>query len=35
VVESPTSAARLHKMFRAVDDVLRKNPEVGAYNQTI
>jgi phosphomannomutase/phosphoglucomutase len=35
VVESPTSEARLHEMFRAVDAVLRKNPEVGAYNQTL
>ncbi|WP_334176811.1 phosphomannomutase/phosphoglucomutase [Pseudoxanthobacter sp.] len=35
VVESPVSEARLHEMFRAVDTVLRENPEVGAYNQTI
>jgi phosphomannomutase/phosphoglucomutase len=35
VVESPTSEARLHEMFHAVDAVLRKNPEVGAYNQTL
>ncbi|WP_181705706.1 phosphomannomutase/phosphoglucomutase [Chthonobacter rhizosphaerae] len=35
VVESPVSEARLHEMFRAVDGVLRENPEVGAYNQTI
>ena len=35
VVESPVSEARLHEMFRAVDAVLRENPEVGAYNQTI
>jgi phosphomannomutase/phosphoglucomutase len=35
VVESPTSEARLHAMFHAVDAVLRKNPEVGAYNQTL
>jgi phosphomannomutase/phosphoglucomutase len=35
VVESPVSRARLEEMFRAVDAVLRENPQVGAYNQTI
>ena len=35
VIESPVSEARLHAMFEAVDGVLRENPEVGAYNQTI
>jgi phosphomannomutase/phosphoglucomutase len=35
VVESPVSEARMHEIFRAVDSVLRENPEVGAYNQTI
>ena len=35
VVESPVSEARMREMFRAVDAVLRENPEVGAYNQTI
>ena len=35
VVESPVSEARLRAMFEAVDRVLRENPEVGAYNQTI
>ncbi|WP_112661801.1 phosphomannomutase/phosphoglucomutase [Microvirga flavescens] len=35
VVESPASEERLHAMFKAVDAVLRENPEVGAYNQTI
>ncbi|RXF70939.1 phosphomannomutase/phosphoglucomutase [Hansschlegelia zhihuaiae] len=35
VVESPVSEARLHEMFEGVDGVLRENPEVGAYNQTI
>ncbi len=35
VVESPVSEARLREMFKAVDGVLRENPEVGAYNQTI
>lgn len=35
VVESPASKENLHAMFKAVDDILRENPEVGAYNQTI
>lgn len=35
VVESPVSDARMREMFAAIDDVLRENPEVGAYNQTI
>jgi phosphomannomutase / phosphoglucomutase len=35
VVESPVSEARMRDMFKAVDTVLRKHPEVGAYNQTI
>ncbi|MEP3046704.1 MAG: phosphomannomutase/phosphoglucomutase [Roseibium sp.] len=35
VVESPASEARLHEMFKAVDGILRENPEVGDYNQTI
>ena len=35
VVESPASEARMHDMFKSIDTVLRKNPEVGAYNQTI
>ena len=35
VVESPTSEANMRAMFKAVDDVLRENPEVGAYNQEI
>jgi len=35
VVESPVSEARMREMFAAVDAVLRQNPEVGAYNQTI
>jgi len=35
VVESPASEDRMRAMFRAVDAVLRENPEVGAYNQTI
>ena len=34
VIESPVSAARRREMFDAVDAVLRRNPEVGAYNQT-
>jgi len=35
VVESPVSDERKREMFHAVDAVLRENPEVGAYNQTI
>ena len=35
VVESPISEARMREMFHAIDGILRENPEVGAYNQTI
>jgi phosphomannomutase/phosphoglucomutase len=35
VVESPVSEARMREMFKAVDEVLHENKEVGAYNQTI
>ncbi|MEM6761673.1 MAG: phosphomannomutase/phosphoglucomutase [Pseudomonadota bacterium] len=35
VVESPTSEDNMRAMFKAVDGVLRENPEVGAYNQSI
>ena len=35
VIESPVSEARMRDMFKGVDEVLRRNPEVGAYNQTI
>ncbi len=35
VVESPVSEARMRDMFTSVDKVLRENPEVGAYNQTL
>jgi phosphomannomutase/phosphoglucomutase len=35
VVESPASEARMREMFKAIDDILRENSEVGAYNQTI
>ena len=35
VVESPLSEGRMREIFAAVDKVLRENPEVGAYNQTI
>jgi phosphomannomutase/phosphoglucomutase len=35
VVESPASEARMHDMFKAVDAVLRRHPEVGEYNQKI
>jgi phosphomannomutase/phosphoglucomutase len=34
VVESPASAERRREMFEGIDAVLRRNPEVGAYNQT-
>ncbi|TGS82693.1 phosphomannomutase/phosphoglucomutase [Mesorhizobium sp. M3A.F.Ca.ET.174.01.1.1] len=34
VVESPVSAERRREMFEALDAVLRRNPGVGAYNQT-
>jgi phosphomannomutase/phosphoglucomutase len=35
VVESPASEANMKAMFKAVDAILRRNREVGAYNQTI
>jgi phosphomannomutase/phosphoglucomutase len=35
VVESPVSETRMRDMFKAVDAVLRRHKEVGAYNQTI
>ena len=35
VIESPVSDARMREMFKAVDAILRENPEVGAYNQSI
>jgi phosphomannomutase/phosphoglucomutase len=35
VVESPVSEQRMREMFKAIDAVLRKFPEVGEYNQTI
>jgi phosphomannomutase/phosphoglucomutase len=35
VIESPVSDVRMREMFAAIDAVLRENPEVGAYNQTI
>ncbi|MFN0191511.1 MAG: phosphomannomutase/phosphoglucomutase [Aestuariivirga sp.] len=34
VVESPVSEVRARDMFAAIDAVLRRSPEVGAYNQT-
>ncbi|QDC01634.1 phosphomannomutase/phosphoglucomutase [Mesorhizobium sp. 8] len=34
VVESPVSPERRREVFEALDAVLRRNPEVGAYNQT-
>ena len=35
VIESPVSEARLHEMFKVIDTVLRENPSIGPYNQTI
>ena len=35
VIESPVSEARMREMFAAVDFVLRQNPEVGPYNQSL
>ena len=35
VVESPVSEERMRAMFAALDTVLRENPGVGAYNQTV
>jgi phosphomannomutase/phosphoglucomutase len=35
VVESPICEARMRETFHALDSILRENPEVGAYNQTI
>jgi phosphomannomutase/phosphoglucomutase len=35
VVESPASEERMREMFVAIDAILRENPEVGAYNQTV
>ena len=35
VVESPVSEAGMRAMFEALDRILRENPEVGTYNQTI
>ena len=35
VVESPVSEMRMRDMFAAIDGLIRKHPEVGAYNQTL
>ncbi len=35
VVESPVSEARMREVFAALDAIIRENPEVGAYNQSI
>jgi phosphomannomutase/phosphoglucomutase len=35
VIESPSSETRLRDMFKAVDGLLREDPRVGAYNQTL
>lgn len=34
VIESPVSSERRREMFDAVDAILRRSPDVGAYNQT-
>ena len=35
VCESPVSEARMRTMFKAIDALIRKSPDVGAYNQSI
>jgi phosphomannomutase/phosphoglucomutase len=35
VVESPVSKQRMKDMFAAIDGLLRREPSVGAYNQTL
>jgi phosphomannomutase / phosphoglucomutase len=35
VVESPISEVKRNAMFRDLDALIRENPEVGAYNQTL
>jgi phosphomannomutase/phosphoglucomutase len=35
VVESPVSQQRMRDMFKAIDGLLRVNPGIGEYNQTI
>jgi phosphomannomutase/phosphoglucomutase len=35
VVESPVSEDKMRAMFNDLDAVIRENPQVGAYNQTI
>jgi len=35
VVESPVSEDKMRAMFKDLDAVIRENPQVGAYNQTI
>jgi phosphomannomutase/phosphoglucomutase len=34
-VESPTSEENMRAIFAEIDAELKKQPEVGAYNQTI
>lgn len=34
-VESPVSEEKMRPMFADRDELIRENPEVGAYNQTI
>ncbi|MCX7315698.1 MAG: phosphomannomutase/phosphoglucomutase, partial [Hyphomicrobiales bacterium] len=35
VVESPVSKARMRTMFESLDALLKEEPSVGAYNQTL
>ena len=35
VVESPAAEAHMRQMFHELDAIIRRHPEVGAYNQTI
>jgi phosphomannomutase/phosphoglucomutase len=35
VVESPVSKQRMRTMFEELDALLRQEPSVGAYNQTL
>jgi phosphomannomutase/phosphoglucomutase len=35
VVESPVSKAHMRTMFESLDALLKEEPSVGAYNQTL
>jgi phosphomannomutase/phosphoglucomutase len=35
VVESPVSEQRMRQLFHSLDEILRRNPEVGPYNQSL